>query len=716
MPPADNMPDFDSMTPEEVMAWMESLAKRQGATEGFTTSADMNIAEIDPSAVQIDEPGYVPFGQEAPKKPAAAPAGKPSASAPSPTSKPAAEPKPSVSAPARPTPAAPPAVAKAPPTPPPSRTQSAKPAAAVPPAASRPAASAPPARQTNEPEVPQPAPAVEPSGMAWLESLAANQESEFQLDLSALSAEVEPLPLQVETPTNPLDWLASLSESEAETSEPSTPTAATEADEPDEVVDPFAAGVDPMLWLESLARRQGARSEELTTNADMNVPTPKNAVISGPGYTEFSIESDTPKIGPAKLDPAAATDPNAWLQSLSGGESFETSAEIADEKMSDDEIQEALTSGAQIPSEQMAAFFERQMDRALSRDDIPEIDVGEYDPDAPAVPADLPDWLLEQVQPPSAPQPPALREDIVEPPAVPDLPDWLKEDVEAQAAPDLDSIFETAQDIPSTPTVEPVAIDPSDPWVVAFNEEENRADSDEMPDWYERNINDPERIAAVERKARGEDESALDETPLEEETQLPAGELQAVPDWLGEPGAEPTVMPNWLASEMEESSSEPIADVAADLPDWLREAEVAVSPTDIPDWLVETAETREVEPVLSIAAPPVTPAVIVPATPPPASGSISPAPVPVSASVDVDTTLQNARDRFTNGDLNGCLLAYESIIRANTALDLVVSDMTQIADQHKDNPSVYRVLGDGLMRQGKLQAALDTYRKALNQL
>jgi hypothetical protein len=37
-------------------------------------------------------------------------------------------------------------------------------------------------------------------------------------------------------------------------------------------------------------------------------------------------------------------------------------------------------------------------------------------------------------------------------------------------------------------------------------------------------------------------------------------------------------------------------------------------------------------------------------------------------------------------------------------------------EKFKTTPAVYRVLGDGLMRQGKLQLALDTYRKALNQL
>src|SRR5689334_18688981 len=60
---ADNAPNFDAMTPEEIMAWMESLAKRQGADSStFTTAADMQVAEVsadDERAKNVGE--YVPF-------------------------------------------------------------------------------------------------------------------------------------------------------------------------------------------------------------------------------------------------------------------------------------------------------------------------------------------------------------------------------------------------------------------------------------------------------------------------------------------------------------------------------------------------------------------------------------------------------------------------------------------------------------------------------
>ncbi|MFN8449319.1 MAG: hypothetical protein U0521_12235 [Anaerolineae bacterium] len=56
------------------------------------------------------------------------------------------------------------------------------------------------------------------------------------------------------------------------------------------------------------------------------------------------------------------------------------------------------------------------------------------------------------------------------------------------------------------------------------------------------------------------------------------------------------------------------------------------------------------------------------------------------------------------------------MIRSSTELDAVVNELSQLVRSYKTTAAVYRVLGDGLMRQGKLQAALNTYREALNQL
>jgi hypothetical protein len=389
--------------------------------------------------------------------------------------------------------------------------------------------------------------------------------------------------------------------------------------------------------------------------------------------------------------------------------------------MSDDQIREALSRGNDISREDMEAFLDRQLTRQLEGADLPVPE--DYDPNAPAVPAELPDWLMEQVQPPSSAQTPvrpttelpALLDQIVEPPAVQDLPDWLKEDASTPDEIALENIFESEPEATTPVASQPPVLDANDPWVAAFSEEAELT-GDKVPDWYQRNVNDPKRIAAVEGIARGTAE--LEDVPLPPETELTAGEPQSIPDWLSA-ASEDVSVPDWLVSEVAET---PVAAAAPqediDLPDWLKEADVTVTADEIPDWLRETADTLEM--VVSEPEPPqpepepqsFVAKVSAPTTP----AFASPAPVPVSAAVDVEATLKNARAKYSGGDLQGSLFEYESIIRANTALDAVISDVTRIVDQHKDNPAVYRVLGDGLMRQGKLQAALDTYRKALNQL
>src|SRR5947209_6397507 len=108
-------------------------------------------------------------------------------------------------------------------------------------------------------------------------------------------------------------------------------------------------GIDPMAWLESLAARQGAKPEELTTAANLEIPLPpEGTVIDAPGYTpgydtgkqsaakapELAkpaepVKAPEPVQAPpapaaqpepvaaaAGEDPFANVDPMAWLESL----------------------------------------------------------------------------------------------------------------------------------------------------------------------------------------------------------------------------------------------------------------------------------------------------------------------------------------------------------------------------------------------------------------
>lgn len=79
---------------------------------------------------------------------------------------------------------------------------------------------------------------------------------------------------------------------------------------------------------------------------------------------------------------------------------------------------------------------------------------------------------------------------------------------------------------------------------------------------------------------------------------------------------------------------------------------------------------------------------------------------------------KTARGKIAKGKMEEALGDYETLLRANIGLDLVVGDMQWLIKQaqYRDNPAVHRVLGDALMRQGQLQQALDAYRHALKLL
>ncbi len=728
-PAASAQPNFDEMTPEQIMAWMESLARRQGASEGFTSETVMEVAEIDPSTVQIDEPGYIPYGMDADtwarkqeeerqrkaqRQQAAPPA-------------------------ARPTPAAP----------------------RAPEPAARPA---PPAAPPVMPEPVAAAPSGGDDALSWLESLAAGSQTNDlpQLDLSALSA---PLGASAGVGNDdPMAWLESLSQSQTDIpgleqfsldSLDAAPAAPQARAVPTEA--------NPLEWLESLARRQGADDEELTTPAGMEIPFPdRPPVQTGPGYTDYTFEAPLGNEEDAspldflnaeeeddlvfETDSDQLEDPSSWLDALASGQEVETSAASAKNV----DVVQALAKGQAVPQDDMVSWMSELLEKGASRNDVPDyID----EPDGALVQAELPDWLIEQVGAPpeiKTPKPveasTPLVETIVEPPDV-DMPDWLKEDIEESEHFSFDSIFDTREEsaaVPAAPAASPqklatseIEIDPNDPWVEAFELERKMGplDVNNVPEWYVSALTDSGR-QPVEQAVMGlEADEGLADANLPLETELPIGQIQAVPDWLGAFAAQAPVAADAVV-EMAEAPADmaEAAFMADDMPDWLRESiTVEEEPTgeelpdwlrsagideveSVPEWLVETIDSEETPVVEAQAAAPA-PA---PAAPKPAAQPV-PVPTPASvapAAINVSQALDSARQSYRSGDIDGSLLAYESIVRANTQLETVISDLSSLLKDEnlKKNPAVYRVLGDGYMRQGKLQEALETYRKALNLL
>ena len=740
-----NNPAGDSVDP---LQWLESLAARQGANpEEFITSADLDIPEPDADAV-VDEPGYVdydPFGSGS-----AGSSGPASEAAPSSEESEAA----SVSSDSQPT------------------------------------------------------EDVDP--LAWLESLArrqgANPEefvTEANIEVPEVSADVEidepgytpyeisstpksqpTPPPEPEPAPEPAAQQEELTPSEAAAmlgldTDELTPAPAEAAPQPEPAAaaptDPLSGSVDPLAWLESLAKRQGAKSEELITAADIDVPEPEaGAAVDEPGYvdyTPFSEEAEAAEEGAIAQPPAAepspppepeqvpaaaleeegpsAGDTLAWLEGLAAEAEQAPEAPPAPVATGDplaglstEEIEQRAARG-ELTAEQMEAWLRRQAE-SLAQHRAEAATAFEEGTLPPPEPAEIPGWLQEAMPEEGAPatEPAPLVEEITEPPQPADLPDWLEEKAPAEADSELMELLgESAPEAEAAPAISGLTeVSPEeiyeDSWAAALEEEytQQLQPAEEEPEWYRTALEDPERQAALEAELAAQ-EAAAAEAPAAEEEEAAPPEPAELPDWLAEAApaeAAAEDMPDWLDETIPEAPR-------IDIDQWLAEeapAEEAAA-ADMPDWLTEPVEVEEVPDWLAEAAPeaPAPAAEEAPVEAPPEPVS---APQPVSVTVetalpegeayaelrtrleanpdDHAARLELARALNRNNELAACLGQYEALVGAEAMLSEVEADLRALADAQPAVPQVRRILGDALMRLGRLQDALDTYRAALEQL
>lgn len=781
----DNMPDFDSMTPEEMMAWMEALAKRQGATEGLVTAGDMDVPEIDPESVAIDEPGYIPFGMDpeiwAQKKAkedaerAERIAAMKAEKATSQTSAPAAS-------------AAPVDQEALDQTNPLDFLADMSSAPDVPSfEVSEEPAEAEQGFDFDAQEVGEELPAFEAlddavaaqgdaplddlfaelasadigsdSGdMEWLSSLgeaASDLPNLDALDFGSLEMLDEP---EAQAESNPLEWLESLVSGDsdrvdavAETEPPSAQAAAI-ADMDEMLLDD--AGIledsavsavlnDPMEWLADFA--EASPMDELAGQA---------AGQPSASADEMDAFFDRLQTDDAALEAVGEEDFDSGLIDFGGTPSFEED---------DMGIGSALTQGADVPAEDVKVWMDSLLDRGIQRTDVTDED----DEEALAEAGELPAWLVEQVG-----TPPATTDELLA--AETDLPDWLTAPVtdaqtlefeemfnQLQAEPEEDSGQFSAADL-EIPDVAPldtgaIRVQMDDPWVEAFELErdERLSDTGKLAAWYESAAHEVE--AARQSEAHRVQEtasqpvivqpaaSALKSAQLPPDEELPPGEPQSVPTWLGgtaaatmaplPPSVTPLVQPPTFTETPQSSGSD------EELPDWLRAAQLeSDEATQVPSWLTDSLTTdefailqldRDGKPLPHpIQDEPTTPVPVIPAT-----QEVSEKPITQRATSEARTTsvrpvrdavpaheaanvLNQARASQKMGDVGAMLDSYERLIRSEVALEDVESDMERVSKDavHKSNPAVLRVYGDALLRRGKLQQALDTYRAALNLL
>jgi len=348
---------------------------------------------------------------------------------------------------------------------------------------------------------------------------------------------------------------------------------------------------------------------------------------------------------------------------------------------------------------------------------------------------------------PPMPAPSALDEKAeAEPVAEEELPDWLKE------AGAQEQIAKALEEAPEAQEAE-LEFAPAE---VSVEEDElawlqKALESEEIPETAEEGLEEVFKKAEVPAaaqpvaEAEEEEEEALPDwlkgigEAVEEKPPAPAAEEKPAPIPTLE-AEEEEELPAWL--RMEEVAEEekppipaPVGEEEAPAPTLVGELE-----EELPDWLKgigepleAAAEVVEEEKVVE-AAPPVAeaaPAPVAEVAEAAPKEEVAPTPVeekeaaptPVEAAIppeivgDYHEQLRLAREKLNARQIEAALPYYENLIRHGQMLSQTISDLTfALRSEQKLSPRVYRVLGDALRSEGRLQEALKAYRDALDQL
>ena len=617
----------------DMMAWMESLAKRQGASsDELTTAANIDIP-LPPAGTVIDEPGYTP-GYDVSSKSTATSQAKPT-----------------------PPPPAPQPVAAAPVPPP---------VPVTPPA---------PVQATPVPA----AAAVDPNDpfggmdmMAWMESLAKRQGASSDELTTAANIDI-PLPpagTVIDEPGYTPGYDVSSKSTAASQSKPTPPppapqpVAAAPVPPPVPVMPSIPAestpvlattpgnsgdalgGMDMMAWMETLAKRQGARADELMTSANMNIPEPPaNTVIDEPGYSDYSPfggpapvseAMDTPNMStadaaallglsdnPAEPNPLSMMNPLDWLASLAAPQVTATTdfSDFSSEQSEAMEAASALSWLEQLAHEAQDFPFP-QNNNATSgptAQATPESDIAESWVDTTPAHADelgglsddmatLQQWLAAQAnslaevhdQPDAEPlaaaesDPSAFAEMGFSDATPGEIPDWLREHMSHVASNDsavsAPALLTDSFDAPSIPTDLPDWLlenvtgsgsESSDPF---FDLNAGTSSPDEFAAPARADVSDYEMNAADTLDMSSQAADPWVEAFEYEESRRQAGDEDALPDWYTEALTRSGEM---VAGMLPETSQDAQPTGSADV----------LTPGDYPTWLTglmdDNAETPE---------------------------------------------------------------------------------------------------------------------------
>lgn len=351
----------------------------------------------------------------------------------------------------------------------------------------------------------------EDAAMAWLESLAAKQgakEEELLTTpaerpddvpdwLKGILGEEEPIVEEtaISGPVTELDELFPSDEPEPETieeklqipdtfeldepapilEEPETPVAEVAEEAPSDMLDEDAA----LAWLESLAMKQGVSEEELLTDSTKrpeSTPDWVNIVAEEARAQEaaqmeapedfdlFTEELPTKEESAEEMEPVAATTDTGWLSQLLEDEEDKPLLEPTDS--SPDWLTESAANWIAKTTAQTEAITPEAIEEPAPADEI-EMPAWLMEEGAPAEEAEaVPSWVLDEpAETPAEPEVPAW---ILEEPTPEEkleeveLPSWFAEETaEASVAvpsPAIEEVPAPAMESEPEPVIEPIAI------------------------------------------------------------------------------------------------------------------------------------------------------------------------------------------------------------------------------------------------------------------
>ncbi len=719
----DEFPDFDNMTPEEQMAWLESLAKRQGASEEeLVTDANLDVPIPENAEELIDEPGYVPFeGSRSAKEMEQAQAKAEEETAPEPAPPPA------------------PSAEEAPP-------------------------SAPEVSEAvAEPSFEETFAAEEAAeAMQWLDELSAQPE-EVAEPLSEPPPAPTPHAEQAEVTETPaeavedvlggaesLEWMEALAKRQGASEEELLTAADVDVPEVPEGAVVDEPGYTPYSALDILppdaTEKTGAAAQE-DAGEDLSWLEDLAAEPDEEDFAAFLAAEEAEAEATAQPEAAAPEAPQA-----------STAADDPLAGMSDEEIARAQAEGRLTPQQELA-WLKRQARALAEARETQEAEAVPADELPPAEPAELPSWLeelraTEEME--ALAEADALLADAEDVSLGEEgLPDWLQTseveqtppaevvEVSLEEASDVESLWQEAEKAEAeTASLEEALPDselaaflsgdfaPQEPDALAeaLDEEyERRISGDETePEWYAQAV---AKVSEEASAAAAEEESAPPEPT--EEPPLQEAEPLDMPDWLrGDEEAEPTAetspaeahMPDWLTEEAEETAAE----AEATMPDWLQDLQPpqAEESAEALDWLSEGEEVRST-PQAEAAPPPQEEAPATAQETETATPQVSPSEGKLLEQYherlrehpdDYPTRLSLARALRSHEDIAACLNHYEALINSGQLLQDVTEDLLAIVEDYAEMPRAHRLLGDAYMRRGMLEEALSAYRQALAQL